>query len=140
VNQPYKITPKKLELIHTKLPQGPGADKILQVTDFLPRLGQDAWIAGGAPRRLLYGRDLDKADVDFFFRNASTFLEYEKIIKKQGAELVIKTGRANTYRLDGVLLQLIKRSYYGNLVELFYDFDFTVCQVAYDGQDLVLSK
>jgi hypothetical protein len=96
------------------------------------------WLAGGAARRILSGEDISKGDMDFFFSNYSQFTEFCFQLVGLGAEQVSKTSQAITYKvaIDSVIykVQAINRKYYGSLVQLFEDFDFTVCQIATDGQ------
>lgn len=129
---PYQIT---------DLPEGPGKDQISTLLEMLPPLSLKwgPWLAGGAVRRMMQGRTIDDdGDVDFFFSDASEYLKFEKALSDY--EELHASGRAKTYMVNGLKVQIIKRKFYKNLKEVFGDFDFTVCQVATDGKQVAYTQ
>lgn len=95
------------------------------------------WLAGGAARRILENLPLDGGDLDIFFSSWSQFHGFQKAIQKISHGGVHETSFAATYNIDvkgkTYRLQLIKRKSYSSTGFLFDDFDFTVCQIATDG-------
>lgn len=101
------------------------------------------WIAGGAVRRIIEGESLTKGDIDIFF--GSSFGEthlWDAALAKVGTE-IFKSAYATTYEVpigDNLYrIQLIKRKGYSSVMALFRDFDFTICQMAYDGKNITAS-
>lgn len=98
------------------------------------------WIAGGAVRRMIDGDPLSKGDIDIFF--GSSFGEthlWVAALEKIGTQ-VYKSSYATTFEVpigDNLYrIQLIMRKGYNSMMALFRDFDFTVCQMAYDGTNI----
>ena len=102
------------------------------------------WIAGGAVRRMIDGDPLSKGDIDIFFGSgfAKTHL-WTAALEKVGTE-VFKSAYATTFEVpigDNLYrIQLITRRGYNGIMDLFRDFDFTVCQMAYDGANITAAK
>lgn len=122
------------------IPSGPGVQQLRDVLAVLPPLDlkRGPWICGGAARRLFQGESLEDGDIDFFFKTKASWDEFVKVL--DGFELVIKTERANTYLVNGQKVQLIRRKFHLQLEEVFKDFDFSVCQIATDGNVLAATK
>jgi hypothetical protein len=108
-------------------------------------LGNGVWIAGGAIRKTILGEALN-TDVDFFFGSSEILEKFKAEIIDYGAELQHKTDHQETYvynssALEGeVKLQLVKIDYYKDVESLLNSFDFTICQFAYDGENLYCGK
>ena len=122
------------------IPSGPGVAELNGVLSVLPPvdLKHGPWICGGAARRLLQGMSLKDGDVDLFFKNKASWETFVKAMEP--FELVIKTERANTYLVNGIKVQLIRRKFHLQLEDVFKDFDFSVCQIATDGHVLAATK
>ena len=120
------------------IPEGPGIQQLQDVLGLLPpvNIKTGPWIAGGCARRLLQGKSLEEADIDLFFKNTASWNEFCDHIEKQDIELVVKTDRAKTFKINGIQVQCINRRHYLSLEEVFKDFDFSVCQIATDGNQL----
>jgi hypothetical protein len=111
------------------------------------------WIAGGAARRLWFGENWKESDVDIFFPSPESFYQAKEALDKRpliDTMLLVKKPKklhestnAITYDVQigrisvtQIRIQLIKNKWYSSLDELFYNFDFTVCQFASDGSNL----
>ena len=136
------ITPPATELTikYVPIPVGPGRAQLAEVLKLLPKPSLDfgPWIAGGAARRLLQGKTFEEGDVDFFFANFSDWQKYVDCMDEK--DIVAKTKQANTYCVNGIKIQLIKRKFYKSLDKVFSDFDFSACQVATDGLEIASSE
>jgi hypothetical protein len=121
------------------------------------------WIAGGCARRLWFGQEWIKRDVDFFFSNKEDFDNAVKTVEKYTSKTTqskpisdfgdimiaksspkIHTDNASTYEINlkeddnvAITLQLIRKNWHKDLLSLFENFDFTVCQFATDGKTIV---
>ena len=128
-------------------------------------LEKGPWIAGGCARRLWFGQDWVKKDVDFFFSNKEDFNNAVKNVEKHSVDIPrenesnsfgdgmlllrksnpkIHTENASTYEINlkefnniTVTLQLIKKNWHKDLLSLFENFDFTICQFATDGKTVI---
>jgi len=119
------------------IPTGPGVEQLNSLLEILPPISikWGPWIAGGAVRRILQQRVIDEeGDVDLFFSDAGEFLKFDRALSSY--ELVHSSGKAKTYMVNGLKVQIIKRRFYDDLKTLFADFDFSVCQVATDGKKI----
>jgi hypothetical protein len=115
------------------------------------------FISGGVPRLLWQNAAWQTHDVDCFFKNQTAFDRMKarldhlcntkssivSIIKNLALDLEIsnqkspfETTNAITYFIlfkdQEIKVQLIKKRFYASLLELWNDFDFTVCQFAAD--------
>ncbi len=130
---------------------------LVKALNRLPDVEKDGpWIAGGAIRRTIAGQSLE-SDFDFFFANQQQLDDFEVSIKKKGAWLVRKNQHNATYRLPSkgphptgddefseyqpeIEVQCIFTQFYGSAGDVIDSFDFTICQFAYDGDDLVCGQ
>lgn len=109
-------------------------------------IGKGVWIAGGAVRRTISNMELE-TDVDFFFEDEEAFKLFLSSLRAS-KEFRITSEKENElnvqlnieYREDNVtkpaILQLIRVRYYGSPQEVIDSFDFTICQFAFDGEDI----
>ncbi|NUB28516.1 hypothetical protein GAY30_27205 [Azospirillum brasilense] len=120
----------------------------------LPKVSADGpWLAGGALRRTLMRQSLD-SDFDFFFASDVQFNKFCEAIKKAGGWQVSKNDHNTTFRLPSVApeptgedefspykpeltIQAITTQWYESPEAVVESFDFTLCQFAYDGTDLI---
>lgn len=115
-----------------------------QVLEALPRLSSTGpWLGGGAIRRLLSGQDALASDLDFFFASNDQRLKFEAdLLGIEGCIEVKKTEHHTEFVVPfgllgkSVKVQCIHFQYYQNVVEVLDSFDFTICQVAFDGAKL----
>ena len=124
--------------------QGPLEEvELLNLFDFLPKPSKDRmWIAGGAIRRAISNQPID-TDVDYFFKRRSKPFDFPEWFESINHEckIVRETDTNTTYevRYDGtktIKVQAIKINFYDSPKDLLDSFDFTICQFAYDGEDL----
>jgi hypothetical protein len=118
--------------------------EIFKVLDNLPAfITNDMWLAGGAIRRTLLGKELE-SDFDLFFRSEDTLNRYAKLLLDKGAKKTSETQHQLTYCIDidskPRLIQLIKIGYYLSPTEVIDSFDFTITQFALNGTDLYCGK
>lgn len=98
------------------------------------------WLAGGSLRRAISGNNLE-SDFDFFFKDELQFKTFE-VNLELGYVKVKETDHHVQYRgYSDVLernidIQLIKFQYYNTAQEVLDSFDYTICQVVFDGVDL----
>lgn len=110
----------------------------------LPPLGVDGpWIAGGALRRTLQGKEPD-SDFDFFFKNADQLGEFVAGLEARGFTKVRETEHHVHYRgcIEGNSLerdiQCIRFAFYEDAKAVIDSFDYTICMLAFDGGQLTL--
>jgi hypothetical protein len=106
-------------------------------------LPEGPWIAGGAVRRLVSGLPQD-SDYDFFFANAEQLAAFKSRMEDLHAVVLGETDFNISYRIpekdrtNGPLkVQAIKLQYFSSVELAIESFDFSLCQCAYDGTDLV---
>ena len=105
------------------------------------------WVAGGAIRRTIANQPLD-TDVDYFFKKGSKSLDFKGLLSQRNendVEVLRKTDTATTYvvrytndnqQTSTIKVQEIKVDFYDSIEQLLNTFDFTICQFAYDGENL----
>lgn len=144
VEESYPLpVPPSSTIEYHPIPDSLAKDQLDRLLSILPysldvRRSNGPWIAGGAARRLLQGKDLLEGDIDFFFPSWKAWHAFD--IELLDYESIIKTRKAHTYRVDGFKVQIIKRRTYAHLPELFGDFDFSACQIATDGKEIAVEK
>lgn len=101
------------------------------------------WLAGGALRRTITGKPLD-SDFDIFFAGYDHYVSYKDLLAKFDGKLHKESENADTYHIevDGKkrTIQLIKVIYPQHVADLLDAFDFTICQLAYDGIELATGE
>lgn len=107
------------------------------------------WIAGGALRRTLLNEEKINSDIDYFFSNETEFNKFKLTIEDtfSNHHKIISVNEFNTtfevnVCIDGdetrkLKLQAIKLQYYKTPEEIINSFDFTICQFAWDGTNLI---
>lgn len=114
------------------------------VVGALPALSKDGpWLGGGALRRSLQGQEPD-SDFDFFFRNADQLEAFRSGVEQRGGTKVRETRHHVHYRGSfgpSTLprdIQMIRFAFYESAEAVIDSFDFTICQLAYDGDELTV--
>jgi len=102
------------------------------------------WIAGGSVLRTFLGQPLD-TDIDIFFANAVQFNACNEKMKEH-AILTKDTSFSQTY--DFIIehkgqdirktIQLVNFVYKDKASEIIDTFDISVCQIAFDGERVVM--
>ena len=120
-----------------------GFSELQKVLSGLPALNlfNGPWVAGGAARRLLVGESVKGGDIDIFFKAVPQLGAFRRALAAKAVQ-EFKTKYAETYHIevDGQTyrVQLITRKFYSEgLPMLFRDFDFTACQLAFDGSHVI---
>lgn len=114
-----------------------------QVLTILPNLNkQGPWLGGGCLRRLISGKDPLESDLDFFFASEVQRLTFEAELLGLDAKEVKRTDHHTEFVVflplikKEVRVQCIHFQYYTSAAEVADSFDFTVCQLVYDGDTL----
>lgn len=93
----------------------------------------NVWIAGGAIRQWFCGEP--KSDIDVFGVNEESLQRFITT-KLTGAKKLTEQNHLSSFSYQGQLVQVIKYNYYNSINELFDSFDFSLCQFAWDGNDV----
>lgn len=116
------------------------------VLDKLPPCSKTGpWIAGGALRRTLQGKE-PESDFDFFFRDADQLRDFTERLEKQGLAKIRETEHHVHYRgrltADGPErdIQCIRFSFYQSASAVIDSFDYTICMLAFDGITLTVGE
>jgi hypothetical protein len=126
------------------------------LTETIRRIGvtnlkKGPWVAGGAARAVFLGEELDpKSDIDIFTTtheshahilrtiDAAAMKVHERQANKQGTHSLYTRFPALTRESIELKIQVIGPKYFStNLNDLFKIFDFTVCQFATDGHQII---
>lgn len=121
-----------------------GETTLGKVLKALPALSVTGpWLAGGALRRTLLGREPD-SDFDFFFRDADQLATFASELDARGFAKIRETEHHVHYRGrvgdDGLPIdvQCIRFAFYQNAAAVIDSFDFTICMFAYDSKTLTV--
>lgn len=107
------------------------------------------WLAGGAVRRTLLGTSLAESDYDFFFRTQQQYDDFCEWMIDIHALKIAETPLQTTWTVfadepaSGQLplkVQAIRVAFYESPEALLDTFDFTICQLVYDGTDLICGE
>jgi hypothetical protein len=117
---------------------------LYKVLDELPSCQKDGpWIAGGALRRTMQGKE-PESDFDFFFRDADQLTAFSRKLEARGLEKIRETTHHVHYRgrvgSDAALrdIQCIRFAFYQSASAVIDSFDYTICMLAFDGKTLTL--
>ena len=117
---------------------------LASILNGLPPLSSDGpWLAGGALRRTLQGKE-PESDFDFFFRNADQLSVFVTHLESIGLIKVCETQHHAHYRGrvgDSAIerdIQCIRFAFYESAVAVIDSFDYTICMLAFDGQTLTV--
>lgn len=114
----------------------------------LPTLHPDGpWLAGGSVRRLVSRLPQD-SDFDFFFRDQSQFDAFLADMKERGGKVTSESDFNVTFQLPAVTepkapelkVQAIRIAFHETVEALLESFDFSICQCAYDGDDMIFGQ
>lgn len=118
------------------------SDKILPIPE-----KDKFWIAGGAIRRTITNQPLE-TDVDYFFKRDALDYDFKGHLLDmlgKSVEILRQTDINTTYKVNylnnenqrkEIKIQEIFVNGYDSPEELLKSFDFTICQFAYDGENL----
>lgn len=98
-------------------------------------LGNDSWLAGGAIRRAVCGHPIEEGDLDIYTTD-DKILSFDQASRDHGWELQVPKLAVRQFRVNGIVVQLHTK--YGEKVgQILRSFDFTCCQMACDGKQVV---
>jgi hypothetical protein len=92
------------------------------------------WIAGGMGRQIVLGEN-NFADIDVWFKNSQDYENCANRLNLKFGNYMYETyasDNAITFTVGDFKVQLIRRSYYKSVEDVFANFDFTCCQIAVD--------
>jgi hypothetical protein len=101
------------------------------------------WIAGGALRRTLLGQE-PASDFDFFFQSPEQLNAFRERLEASGFRMLRETEHHLHFqgKVEGSDLpidaQLIRFAFYADAKAVIDSFDYTICQLAFDGDSLTL--
>lgn len=113
------------------------------------------WLCGGALRRTLLDGKLSESDFDFFFANDKQAKDFYDEMIDIGAYVAFRNEKQVTYivtanmtedeegkkiTLPKLKVQAINISRYPTAEAVLDSFDFTLCQFAFDGEDLICGE
>lgn len=101
--------------------------------------GVPIMIAGGAVRKAFQELDLGRSDIDLFFANNSDFERARQVLGTLTNKIYANSNCIGAtldrsqlnLGFDCTRIQLIKKRIYPGFLEMFNDFDFTICQFGY---------
>lgn len=113
--------------------------RIAWVYDYLEE--NAVWVAGGALRTMFCPTEA-VSDYDLFFRSKAHMNVVRNRLEDDGFRCVFACpkGELFTYKWRSVKVQLIAKRFYSSARDLIESFDFTVCQAAFDGRSVTLTK
>ena len=119
-------------------------DALVSVAEALGVSQVGPWLAGGSLRRLLLQDDPFGSDLDFFFRDDGQADAFAERLRKLGFRKVFSTAHATTWKgcIDGreLVVQAVRIGFYASPGDLIDAFDFTICQLAWDGSALTIGE
>lgn len=120
----------------------PPRDK--KVADIIQPTPNQVWIAGGAARLWWQGASVGRHDIDVFCADRHIRTEVVSRLKQHGFEKTYTSDNAITltHRVcsQDYKVQIVKKYEYTGVQHIFDVFDFTVCQVAWDGETWYLGE
>jgi len=90
----------------------------------------NCWIAGGCLRSSLLNETPN--DIDIFGPDENSIQNFIDL-NLNNAKLIHKSKVLESYILNGLKIQVVKRKYYNSIEECLTGFDYTICQFAFDG-------
>lgn len=107
-----------------------------------PDIKTGPWIAGGAVLNWYNNEPVGSSDYDVFFATQRQFDETFGRLMRNNANMVYNSENAITLQItiDSMqrTIQLIRKKWFESASAVIENFDFTICQLATDGSELVL--
>lgn len=104
---------------------------------------QGPWLAGGSVLSWYNNEPVGLGDFDIFFKDLKQFDEMFGRLMRNHATIVYTSENALTLHLtvddDVKRIQLIRKNYFQSAEDVINHFDFTICQLATDGWNIVAS-
>lgn len=115
-----------------------------QIAEYLNlNMDHGPWLAGGAVRKIYLNESIEGSDWDFWFKSPEQFKMTEQKIKDLGASVSYISDNAVSFKYyadDGATqnLQIVKTRFFDNAQQVIDQFDFSVCQLATDGNTTII--
>jgi hypothetical protein len=114
---------------------------VIEALGFDLNMAEGPWVAGGAIRRTLVGGGVGASDIDVFFSSPEQLAKCRLALEAKGA----KQKRETDHNVEYVLkigdsdqrVQFIRVNFYPDAEAVIDSFDFTICQFATDGKEVV---
>ena len=107
-------------------------------------MDQGPWLAGGAVLHWFNGEPVGSSDFDIFFKDLKQFDEMFGRLMRHHATIIYTSENALTLHLtvdnDMKRIQLIRKNYFTSAEDVINNFDFTICQLATDGFNIVAAN
>lgn len=97
-------------------------------------LTKGVWVAGGAVRQWFLGNE-NPSDIDVFSSSKELLDQFAKE-KLANCKIISESAQQKTYEKDDQWIQLIYGRLFPNINETFDNFDYTLCQFAWDGEEV----
>lgn len=103
------------------------------------------WLAGGMLRKLFNHEEPRHSDWDVWFKDFDQFKQAcDKILDLEGSIEVYRSKNAATFNVNNntrtYKVQLINKTFYNSPQDLINSFDFTVCQLVTDGNQMLVGS
>ncbi len=124
---------KKMSFVHEK------DQSFVKLLDL--DINEGPWLAGGAVLTWYNGEPVGDSDFDIFFKDLKQFDQmFGKLMRNHGS-IVYTSENAITLNVtvndDLKKVQLIRKNYFKSALDVIDHFDFTICQLATDGYEVV---
>lgn len=107
------------------------------ILDDLKKNGvKTVWVAGGSLRDYFLAEISQKTDIDLFFPDAEQAELCKKALVAIGAKEVFSSGNSIRFRHKGKVFDVVHKYFRPTPQELIDTFDFTICQLATDGEQI----
>lgn len=117
-----------------------------QIAEYLNlNMDHGPWLAGGAVRKIYLNEDIGGSDWDFWFKSPEQFKRAKQKITDLGASVAHTSDNAVSFKYytdDGSIqnLQIVKTQYFDTAQQVIDQFDFSVCQLATDGNTTIIGN
>lgn len=119
-------------------------DEFLRVTaDLELAPSKSYWVAGGLLRRVLTNQNIEDGDIDVFFRNDGNPEQFINLMKAKGwvdgdpfPLNHVKNLKKKMYKKE-YKMQVIFLNMFPDIPACLDSFDYTICQLGYDGQNVI---
>ncbi|MCX7593178.1 MAG: hypothetical protein N2235_05360 [Fischerella sp.] len=111
-----------------------------------PNMSTGPWIAGGAARLWYQKQNVNKHDIDVFFKNEQQVVDVINSLSKSvdsNSKLIFVSENALSFTIHDPVtsdvwhVQFIIKKYYDSAQDVINDFDFSIAQVVTDGTTAV---
>lgn len=115
--------------------------KVLGELGFDLNMQEGPWVAGGAVRRTLMGGGVGESDIDVFCASSEQLAKCRSALEAKGGKQKRETEHNVEYSLkigdSEQRIQFIRVAFYESADAVIDSFDFTICQFATDGKEVL---